>query len=312
LQRLLSEHRFDLLHAHEPCVPSLALSSVLVAGIPAVGTFHAAGVRSLPYSVFSPVAGLVIERLAGKIAVSEAARSFVAGHFPGDYRIVPNGVVPEAYAEALSLPAVKGRLLFIGRAEPRKGLVVLLQALRRVRREIPWVSLRVIGIEQAQLRSLVSRGWPPLDWPLPGVEALGRVSQAEKVRALGEAELLVVPSLQGESFGVVLVEALAAGVPVVASDLRGYRSVLRNGELGALVPPGDPEDLARALLGLLRDSPRRQLMADRGVLAARDYAWSEVAEMVLSVYEEALYRGSVAPARRNGSRNGSTRSRHGG
>lgn len=292
LQRLLLEHKFDLIHAHEPCVPSAPGSAVLVSEVPAVGTFHAAGTRSLPYMMLASAASLVIDRLAARIAVSDAARDFVSRYFPGDYRIIPNGVVPEAYEAARRGPKVGGRLLFIGRAEPRKGLLVLLRALQMVRRHLPWVSLSVIGTDEAELRTLVSRASSGLTWPLPGVTAMGRVSQAEKVQALREAELMVVPSIQGESFGVVLIEALAAGVPVVASDLSAYRSVLRDGELGGLVRPGDANALAGTLEAILGDQRLRQQMADRGLLAVREFAWSSITDRVLEVYEQAMDAGA--------------------
>jgi phosphatidyl-myo-inositol alpha-mannosyltransferase len=305
VRRIFEERRFDLVHAHEPCVPSVAASSVFLAGRPVVGTFHAAGERSLPYTLLSPFAGAIVDRLAGRIAVSESARQFVGRHFPGDYHIIPNGVVPEAYSPALQGAKIAGRVLFIGRPEPRKGLLVLLEALAHLRATHPWATLTVIGTDQEQLRALAGASQPSLDRCLPGVEARGRVSHEDKVKALSEAEVLVVPSLEGESFGIVLIEALAAGVPLVASDLGGYRSVLRGGELGMLVPPGDPVALARDMALLLTDGRRRQTLSDRGLLASREYAWSRVADLVLKVYEQALFQGRAPSdalpfARRNG------------
>ena len=187
--------------------------------------------------------------------------------YPGDYRIIPNGVSVGKYAPAVGAAKVKGRVFFIGRAEKRKGLGVLLHAFARLRRRMPHASLVIAGATRGQALEASRLGYgPPLD--LAGVEALGWVVDDEKVAQLGKAEVVCAPSLAAESFGIVLAEAMAAGVPVVASDLPGYRSVLRDGEAGRLVPPGDPALLAEALYEMLQDDEKRRRLAVAGLAAA--------------------------------------------
>ncbi|GAB4258227.1 MAG: glycosyltransferase family 4 protein [Thermoleophilia bacterium] len=293
MARLLAEGGFDLLHVHEPCTPSVAGSAVLVGDMPIVGTFHAAGENSPLYKAFAPAARRVIDRLAVKIAVSEAARDFVADRFPGDYRVIPNGVRVADYASARGMAKTPGRILFVGRAEPRKGLSVLLQAFPRVRMYHRDATLVMVGPDWADVHAALARVDGCSVRRTSGLAALGRLDHETKVREMGEAQVLCVPSLSGESFGLVLVEGLAAGVPVLASDLPGYRRVLHDGALGRLVPPGDPDALARELVHLLDDPRGRAAAATRGIRAVERYAWSTVVERIMLAYEEALAVGRV-------------------
>jgi phosphatidylinositol alpha-mannosyltransferase len=290
MERILADGRFDLVHTHEPCTPFTSAAAVFVSESPVVGTFHAAGGSGLGYKVFAGLARRVVDTLAVRIVVSEAAREYVGTLFPAEYRVIPNGVDVDAYAPARRTPKVAGRVLFIGRPEPRKGLFILLQAFQELRRKCPDASLVLVGTDEEQLRTVAGKVVPKLPVPIPGVNALGRISREAKIEQMGQAETLVVPSLKGESFGIVLTEGLAAGLPVVASDIPAYRSVLQRGAAGLLVPPGDPYQLADELARVLADRELRSGLTGRGTEAVQQYAWGRVADQVVEAYEDALDR----------------------
>jgi len=290
MDRAVRFGRFDVLHIHEPGVPSVGLAAVFLAASPVVGTFHAALESSWGYEHLPWLGRMGMARLDVRIAVSEAAREYPARLFPGDYRIIPNGVTLEKYAPAVGAAKVKGRVLFIGRAEKRKGLGVLLHAFARLRRRLPHATLVIAGATRGQALEASRLGYgPPLD--LAAVEALGWVVDDEKVAHLAQAEIVCAPSLAAESFGIVLAEAMAAGVPVVASDLPGYRSVLRGGEAGRLVPPGEPALLADALYDLLQDEAERRRLVAAGLTAAERLSWTRVTDEIITAYEDALTVG---------------------
>lgn len=291
MERILGNNQFDVLHCHEPCTPSVAACTVLRRNAPVVGTFHAALDDSILYRYLYPWARKIIDALAVKIAVSEAAKEYVAARFGGTYRIIPNGVPVDRYEAARGGECTPGRILFIGRAEPRKGLLVLLRAFVRLRELRPDATLVLVGPRWAQVHELVESPESGLRWPIPGIAALGRVSHDAKVEEMASAQVLCVPSLQGESFGIVLAEGLAAGLPVVASDLPGYRSVLKDGRVGVLVPPRDHVALAGALLDILADEDRRAMLTAAGVKVAEELAWERVAAQVMETYEEAVEMG---------------------
>ncbi len=300
MERILDEHQFELVHAHEPCTPSVAASAVLSASVPVVGTFHRSGGSTLGFRMFLPLARKVVERLAVRICVSPFARDFAAQLFPGDYRIIPNGVNIAEYRPARDIPKVPGRVLFIGRPDTRKGLPVLLHAFTLVKEMVPQATLVVVGSTDDDLESAAGKAPLKLPWPLPGVQALGRVPLEEKVAQMGQAQVLAVPSLGGESFGIVLAEGLAAGLPVVASDLEPYRAVLRDGELGMLVPPGDPYVLRDAIAEILTAPKGGAATAARGIEAVEGFAWSVIADAILGAYRDALdaavFRGATGTA----------------
>jgi phosphatidylinositol alpha-mannosyltransferase len=242
----------------------------------------------LPYKILSHVAGRVVDNIAIKVAVSEAAREFISSRFPGEYRIIPNGVNIEAYSAARGRQTIPGRILFIGRAEPRKGLHILLHAFNLVRERIPRASLVVAGSGWSEVKDAASKAWSKTTWPIPGVIALGRVPHQTKIDEMAAAEVLAVPSLEGESFGLVLTEGMAAGLPVVASDLAAYRSVLGNGQVGRLFPTADPYALADELVTVLQNhSLQRELIA-KGIQAAEEFSWGRVVDQVILTYEETL------------------------
>jgi len=233
----------------------------------------------------------ILSSITLRIAVSEAARDCVISHFPGEYRVIPNGIDLSIYAAARDGKKVRGRILFIGRPEPRKGLQVLLEAFRGLRRRLPGASLTLVGptYEELQGQSSRSRGSSTED--LRGITALGRVPLATKLEQMREAELLCAPSLGGESFGIVLTEALAAGLPVVASDIPGYRAVLAEGAVGVLTPPGNAAALENSLFTTLQNRELRRELATSGALRAERYAWDRVVKQVVEAYEDAIELG---------------------
>jgi phosphatidyl-myo-inositol alpha-mannosyltransferase len=286
--RWLRSGRFDVLHLHEPTVPSLSMLACFAASGPVVATFHTATSRSRALQVFGGVLRPGLEKVTGRIAVSPAARRVIMEHLGGDAVLVPNGVEVDRFAGAAPLPGRDDRptVVFLGRVdEPRKGLQVLLAALPELVARVPDVRLLVAG-----------PGEPP---PLPEgledrVELLGRVEEADKPSVYASGDVYCAPNTFGESFGIVLVEAMAAGTPVVASDLEAFRAVLEDGRAGVLFRVGDPHACADALADLLGDAPRRAALAEQGRRAVRAYDWERVTRAVVEVYETVT---AAAPAR---------------
>ena len=287
MDRAVRYGRFDVLHVHEPCTPAVSAMAVLLATSPVVGTFHAALDSSGYYDQLQWVVAAIMKRIDVRVAVSEAARAFPQSRFPGPYRIIPNGVAVEKYAPALGVSKVRGRILFVGRAEKRKGLGVLLQAFTLLRERAPHATLVIAGATRRQVLE-TERNGTGLPVELTGVDALGWIADEEKIAHLGDAEIVCAPSLAAESFGIVLAEAMAAGVPVVASDLPGYRAVLRDGQAGRLTPPGDPVALADALYDLLQDEDERRRLAAAGSAAAAELSWGRITDSIIEAYEDAI------------------------
>lgn len=284
-RELLAEHRFDILHFHEPFVPFLSPTVLDQSDTVNVATFHAFGGFSPSYWVGKRFAGELARRIHGRIAVSGAARHFIATYFPGDYRIIPNGVDLELYREAEPFEELRDgtlNILFIGRFEERKGLIHLLKAYNRLRKRHVDARLLVIGAgpKQREYRRFVGlRG-------VRDVSFLGRVSDAEKSRYLASADIFCAPSTGQESFGIVLLEAMAAGVPIVASDIHGYKNVVQRNVQGLLVEPRNHRALAAALYALARDEDLRHEMGEAGRAKAPEYSWQRVTERVVDYYHE--------------------------
>jgi phosphatidylinositol alpha-mannosyltransferase len=291
-RRWVREGRFDVLHVHEPTVPSVSMLACFAASGPMVATFHTATARSRALQVFGTALQPVLEKVTGRIAVSPAARRVVVEHLGGDAVLVPNGVEVARFAGAQPLPGRPAgpTVVFLGRLdEPRKGLAVLLEALPELVRLVPDVRLLVAGPGDADdVRAAVPRSLRDR------VELLGRVSDEDKPRVFASGHVYCAPNTHGESFGIVLVEAMAAGTPVVASDLEAFRRVLRDGEAGVLVPVRDPGALARALGDLLHDEPRRARLAAAARTAVEAYDWQTVTAQVVAVYETVT--AAVAPS----------------
>jgi phosphatidylinositol alpha-mannosyltransferase len=276
LRRVLERERFDLVHIHEPMTPTPGPATMALAQCPIVTTFHASGELSW-LKLAKPAWGFLLDRVDHRIAVSEAARESASRYFPGDYEVIPNGVLVPDEADAAGR---QERIVFIGRQEPRKGLQVLLRAWPEVRRRTG-VRLRLIGADPLAVRLLLAR----LRVPSEGIDVLGFLSQEDLTAELLAAKALVAPSLGGESFGMVLTRAFACAAPVVASDISGYRTVMEP-EAGVLVPPGEPAALVDAIASLLADEPRRQELGRAArTIAQERYSWDRIAQRLAEIYE---------------------------
>jgi phosphatidylinositol alpha-mannosyltransferase len=274
----------DVVHLHEPLVPGPTQALLLGAEKPMVGTFHAAAAEGNPwYRAFRRPIRRCLEHLTVRTAVSDEARRMAEQALGGAYEVLPNGVHVRYYASAEPWPSRRPAILFIGRHEPRKGLGVLLDAFAALSRDaVLWVAGD--GPETEALRA---RG-------VPGVEWLGRISDREKARRLRGATVYCAPSLRGESFGMVLLEAMAAGAPAVASDIPGYRAVARPDQEALVVPPGDAGALRDGLRRLLEDEATRRRFTEAGARRAHELSLARLAERFLPVYERARAAG---PAR---------------
>lgn len=285
-RRWLRKGRFDVLHLHEPTVPSLSMIACFAARGPMVATFHTATARSRALQVFGTTLQPGLEKITGRIAVSPAARRVVVEHLGHDAVLIPNGVRVSSFAGAAPLPDLPSgpKVVFLGRIdEDRKGLQVLLAALPALREQIPDVHLLVAGPGEVDLDPAVA----------DRVHLLGLVSAADKPRVYASGDVYCAPNTHGESFGIVLIEAMAAGTPVVASDLEAFRRVLDDGAAGVLVPVGDSAALADALAALLRDPARQRALSEAGSTAVLAYDWSAVTRQIIEVYETVAVAASV-------------------
>ncbi len=283
IRRELREGDYDVVHVHEPVVPFVGWNAVLGSRSPVVGTFHAYSTKAIPNHIATAFgARRMFNRLSARIAVSEAAAWTGRRWFGGHYEIVPNGVDIDA-APARPKPAGEDlRVLFVGRPEERKGLPVLLTAFGALVEHVP-CRLTVIGAE----REDVSRYLTDPDL-MRWIDVPGRVSGEHLWQSLHEADVLCAPSLSGESFGMVLTEAFAAGTPVIASGIAGYSDVVTDGLDGVLVPPADPQRLAEELQRVYHEPERLRAMGEAARQSAQRYAWPRVADRVTEVYEKAI------------------------
>jgi phosphatidylinositol alpha-mannosyltransferase len=283
VNKMLERERFDLLHFHEPFVPFLSLVVLRQSTSVNIATFHAYAGFSPSYEFGSRVLGGYADRLHGRIAVSAAARHFIDRFFPGDYKVIPNGVDVDRYRKAVPLARWQDgtrNVLFVGRHEPRKGLIELLKAFRILRKTGCECRLLVVGSgpqEREARRYVMTRR-------LGGVEFLGRVSDDEKAQLFKTADVYVSPATGRESFGIVLLEAMAAGTAIVCSDIHGYKGVVRRGTDGLLVPPRKPKALAAAIGTLLADDELRARMGRSGTLRAEEFSWERVTAKVEDYY----------------------------
>ena len=284
VRKWIREGRFDVLHVHEPAVPSLSMLACWAARGPIVATFHASLERSRAMAMAAPVLQSILEKITGRIAVSDAARKTLVEHFGGDAVLIPNGVTVSRYAEGEPLPGwgPDGNVIgFLGRMdEPRKGLPVLLEAFALLAPERPALRLLIAGPgDPGEVFDRV-----PAEFH-DRVGVLGMVSEEDKIRAYHSVDIFCAPNLGGESFGIVLAEAMAAGAPILASDIPAFRHVLGEGQAGALFTTGDPAALAAEAARLLDDPDLRAKLSKEARLAVRKYDWSIVAREVLRVYE---------------------------
>ena len=288
IRALLKKEQFDIIHLHEPMVPILPLCVLEFSKSVNVGTFHASYSRQHLYRAFQPIIKRWQKRLHGSIAVSPAARRYVNNTFPGEYEIIPNGIDYKHFsANVAPLPQYqdgKLNILFVGRLEKRKGLRYLLEAYSKLKWEMPNTRLIVVGPgnpDKESYRILSSHG-------LRDVEFAGRVSYDELPRYYATADIFCSPATGGESFGIVLLEAMSAGKPVVASDIEGFRGVMTDGEQGLLVTKKDTGGLANALGRLARDPELRSKLGGQGSRSAEDYRWEVVASRVEEYYNRCI------------------------
>ncbi|WP_199513574.1 glycosyltransferase family 4 protein [Nucisporomicrobium flavum] len=287
VRRWLARGRFDVLHVHEPMTLSLSMLAVLSARGPVVATFHTAMIRSRALSAAQGLLQLVVEKITARIAVSELARKVQVEHLGGGAVEIPNGVAVAKFATAEPLPGWPGEggaLGFLGRfTEPRKGFELLRTAFVTLARERPGLRLLVAGPgDRDELYDGI-----PADLR-PRVEFLGLVSEADKARMLRSVDVYVAPNTGGESFGMILTEAMAAGAAIAASDLDAFRRVLDGGRAGALFPTGDAAALTTLLAELLDDPDRRSELAQCSRTVVTAFDWPVVAKRVLEVYTTAI------------------------
>jgi len=294
IKEVFEREKFDICHLHEPLMPTLCTTTLRLKRAPMVGTFHASGAKPW-YTWCTPLGKWYLDRwfskLDGRIAVSQAAQGYVNSFFPADYTVIPNGIDTRHFNGDVppvnSFQDGKLNILFVGRMEKRKGFDYLLKAYQRVKREVPGCRLIVVGpgvrlrnkyerrARKSKLEDIVFTGYATYD-ELPGYYKA--------------ADIVCFPATGRESFGIVLLEAMAVGKPIVASAIDGYKAVLTNGVEGLLVPPKNVEKLAEAITGLLKDESLRRKMAVAGRPKALEYDWTHVARRVMDFYVETLNR----------------------
>lgn len=282
VRQWIREGNFDIVHIHEPVAPSSSLLTCWAARGPLVATWHSSHERSRMLSAGYYVAQTAMEKIRGRIAVSEAARETLVRHIGGDAVLIPNGVRVADFRdqESISLEGTQ-KILFLGRIdEPRKGLAVLLEALPQVFSALDRCEVIVAGPGDPQeYREFINQSWGDR------VKFVGAISDEEKRRILNQADLYVAPHIGGESFGIVLAEAMAAGTAVVASDLPAFDRVLQSGRSGKLFPVGDSEALGEAIIELLTHPIQRQSLVEAANIRVMDFDWDHVVEDVIAVYE---------------------------
>ena len=289
VKSILDKEKFDIIHFHEPLFPSLPWMVLPMSRSVNVATFHAYYKRSFGYWFWKPLCRRFYNRLDGKIAVSEPAMRFVSRYFPGDYRIIPHGVDVERFSA--EVPPIedfcdgKLNILFVSRLDERKGVRYLLKAYKMVKEEIPESRLVVVGPGNERRYK---------DWvqavKLKDVVFAGYISYADLPRYYRTADIFCIPAVGRESFGIVLLEAMAAGRAIVASDIDGYANVLTDGVDGVLVPPKDTGTLAQTLVSLLNDPARRQQMGSQGRSKVEGLTWEAIAARTMDYYLEILGR----------------------
>ena len=291
---VLQRERFDVVHVHEPLVPGLSQQVLRCSRTLTVGTFHTASYSNiystsqLAYASAYPLLRPLFHKLSGRIAVSTAARDFISRYFPADYRIIPNGISIERFRPGV--PPLshfmdgKQNILFVGRFEKRKGAKYLLRAIPAIRERHP--DARFIFVGEGRLRPGFQRYVERQGWQ--DVIFTGYVSDEEKPRYFTSAQVFCAPAIGGESLGIVLLEAMASGTPIVASDIKGYATVVDPGVDGLLTTPRQSDELAGAICRLLENEALRQQFIRAGLVKARDYAWPNVARSIMDYYHELL------------------------
>ena len=288
IRALLQREQYDVIHLHEPMAPILPLTVLEYSNTVNVGTFHACRNRQHLYRMSRPVIKRWRSRLHGSIAVSPAAMRYVSEAFPGEYEIIPNGIDVDHFSQrALPWPQYqdgKTNLIFVGRLEKRKGLRYLLEAYGKLKWDMPDLRLIVVGPgtpDKDSYHVLSSQN-------LQDVEFVGRVPYEDLPRYYASADIFCSPATGGESFGIVLLEAMAAGKPIVASGIEGYRGVMQHGIQGILFQNKNVESLASELQNLILDPDLRRKMGEQGRTTAQQYRWQVVARRVEQYYESCI------------------------
>ena len=284
VSKWIEEGEFDVLHVHEPLAPSLSVLACWAANGPIVATWHSSMDRSRMMLTLSKLAQTAMEKVSARIAVSEAARATLIKHVDGDAVVIPNGVNTAAFTNAKPMfgwPGANQSIVFLGRGdEPRKGLAVLVEAYPEIRRNHPHIRLLIAGPgEPAETLESLS----PAD--RASVTVLGMVAPQDKASVLASGTIYVAPNTGGESFGIVLLEAMATGTPVVASDLEAFSRVLDNGRAGITFKNEDATDLSKVVTELLANPTRRAQLSAQGKLRAAEFDWTVVAQKIVDVYE---------------------------
>jgi phosphatidylinositol alpha-mannosyltransferase len=292
VSKWIEDGEFDVLHVHEPLAPSLSVLACWAAKGPIVATWHSSMDKSRMMLTLSKLAQTAMEKVSARIAVSEAARATLIKHVGGDAVVIPNGVDISTFTNAKPMfgwPGANQSIVFLGRGdEPRKGLSVLVEAYPEIRRQHPQVRLLIAGPgEPDDTLKKLSRE------DRASVTVLGMVAPQDKASVLASGTIYVAPNTGGESFGIVLLEAMASGTPVVASDLEAFKRVLDNGKAGITFENENSQDLATVVSNLLSDSVRRTELSAQGKLRAAEFDWSVVAERIVDVYESIRVPGVV-------------------
>jgi len=284
----INDGDFDLLHLHEPAIPSLSLLACWAGEGAMVGTFHAAAKYQKAIVAIGPILEPVIEKLSARIAVSESARLTLTAHLETDAIVIPNGIYADNYRDGVSRTEWQGNTIgFLGRfEEDRKGLPVLLDALPIISRFIPDIRVLIAGPGDSE--EVLEKVDPQLR---NRIEFLGKISEIDKADFLASVSLYIAPNTGGESFGIILAEAMAGGAAVVASDIPAFADVLGNGQFGALFESENSENLAKVIIDLLRDETKRRELAAAGAVHAQRFDWGQVGVEIFEVYELAMVNG---------------------
>jgi phosphatidylinositol alpha-mannosyltransferase len=292
IKPVLERENFDITHLHEPLMPMLCTTVLRLSKTPTIGTFHASGGKPW-YDFGTPIGKLLLKRwfrrLDARIAVSPPALEYVSKYFPGEYNIIPNGVDTKHFSPDVTpieeFNDGKLNILFIGRLEKRKGLDYLLEAYQQIKPEMPDSRLIVVG-PGIRLRRKYEKRVRKNN--LKDVFFIGYAAYQDLPRYYKTADIVCCPATGWESFGIVLIEAMAVGKPIIASDIHGYNSVLTHGAEGLLVSPKNSKELAKALIYLSDNAPLRHQMGEKGKLTARKYSWENIAQKILEQYMRIL------------------------
>jgi phosphatidyl-myo-inositol alpha-mannosyltransferase len=289
IKKILKKEKFDILHLHEPFIPMLCMSTLIQSNTVNVGTFHAYQPKSKGYRPLKPVFKKLLKKLDGKIIVSQPLYDFLNKYVPSDYQIIPNGIDINRFTleGPVKKEFVDGKtnILFVGRLEKRKGLEYLIRACGILKNHYNDFRLIVVG-PGTRLRPRYERLAEQMG--IPNVSFMGRASEAELAEYYRTADICCAPATHGESFGIVLLEAMACGKPVIASNIPGYASVAHHGNDALLAAPKNPESIAQALLQLINNKSLREQMGVKGRANAEKYSWSSVSEKVLRLYGDVM------------------------